>query len=370
MGMYSFESSAIETFASIKVVGVGGAGGNAVNRMIQSELRGVEFIVVNTDAQDLLKSDAETRIRIGDRTTRGLGTGGNPALGEKAAEESRDELAEVLRGADMVFITAGMGGGTGTGASPVIAEIARETGALTVAVVTKPFSREGHVRAANADQGIAKLKEKVDAIIVVPNDRLLQMAKADLSVREAFRMADEILRHGIEGISELITNTGYINLDFADVRSVMNGAGTAYMAIGIGSGDKRGREAAVAAIQSPLLEVSIEGAKGILVNVSSGDDILLSETDEILRVIQEVADAQANVILGMTFNEKLGHDLKVTLIATGFDEDKRPAKRINLSDIQGSPASDRESLFGSRGPRKDTDLPWFLQNTRNRTGAG
>jgi cell division protein FtsZ len=370
MNLYDFEPKGVDGFATIKVVGVGGAGGNAVNRMIQGELRGVEFIVVNTDAQDLLKSDAETRIRIGDRTTRGLGTGGNPAFGEKAAEESRDELAEVLRGADMVFITAGMGGGTGTGASPVIAEIAKETGALTVAVVTKPFAKEGPVRIANAEQGIAKLKEKVDAIIIVPNDRLLQIAKSDLSIREAFRMADEILRHGIEGISELITNTGYINLDFADVRSVMSGAGTAYMAIGIGSGEKRARDAIVAAIESPLLEVSIDGAKGILLNVSSGDDILVSETDEILRVTHEAAGGDANVIWGMAFDQKLGHELKVTLIATGFDDQKKQNKRLGMAERVGDLGVGRNSVLDPKLSSKDSEIPWFLENIRHRQSGG
>ncbi len=366
MGTYGFELSGLDGFATIKVVGVGGAGGNAVNRLIQGELRGVEFIAVNTDAQDLLKSDAETRIRIGDRTTRGLGTGGNPALGEKAAEESRDELAEVLRGADMVFITAGMGGGTGTGASPVIAEIARETGALTVAVVTKPFSGEGPVRMANAEQGIAKLKERVDAIIVVPNDRLLQIASSDLSIREAFMMADEVLRHGIEGISELITNTGYINLDFADVRAVMSRAGTAYMAIGIGSGEKRAREAVLAAIESPLLEVSLEGARGLLVNVASGDYPLVSETDEIFKGVREAAGAEANVFMGIAIHEKLGHDLKVTLIATGFDEQRKPSRRPTLAENFSSHGPERTTPSGLRPTAKESDIPWFLEGLRQR----
>ncbi len=362
MSLYGFEPAGTNGFATIKVVGVGGAGGNAVNRMIQAELRGVEFIVVNTDAQDLLKSDAATRIRIGDRTTRGLGTGGNPAFGQKAAEESREELADVIRGADMVFITAGMGGGTGTGASPVIAEIAKELGALTVAVVTKPFSVEGAVRMANAEQGIARLREKVDAIIIVPNDRLFQLAQRSLSIREAFKLADEILRHGIEGISELITSTGYINLDFADVKSIMSGSGTAYMAIGIASGENRAKDAISAAVESPLLEVSIEGAKGILVNITSGDDVLTPELEEVLGTVRRVAHAEANIISGLAFNEKLGSDLKVTLIATGFDEKAKPSRTLHSDNSthrdMGRPTVPRPQLA-----QKDGELPWFLDST-------
>jgi cell division protein FtsZ len=318
----------VENFAQIKVIGVGGGGSNAVNRMIRAEVKGVEFIAVNTDAQALLHSDAPTRIRIGDKLTKGLGSGGNPAVGGKAAEESSDELFDVLRGADMVFITAGMGGGTGTGAAPVIAQIAREAGALTVGVVTRPFTFEGSRRRLSAEEGINNLKQHVDTVITIPNDRLLQVADKKTSMLEAFRMADDVLRQGIQGIADLITEHGMINLDFADVKSIMSDAGSALMAIGRGSGDNRCIDAARMAIESPLLEISIDGAKGVLFNITGGEDLGILEVYEAAEIIQQAADPEANIIFGAVIDPQLGKDVKLTLIATGFDSLRRPPQQV------------------------------------------
>jgi cell division protein FtsZ len=309
----------VENFAQIKVLGVGGGGSNAVNRMIRAEVKGVEFIAVNTDAQALLHSDAPTRIRIGDKLTKGLGSGGNPGVGGKAAEESSDELFDVLRGADMVFITAGLGGGTGTGAAPVIAQIAREAGALTVGVVTRPFTFEGARRRTSAEEGYNNLKQHVDTLITIPNDRLLQVADKKTSMLEAFRMADDVLRQGIQGISDLITEHGMINLDFADVKSIMSDAGSALMAIGRGTGDNRCVDAARMAIESPLLEISIDGAKGVLFNITGGEDLGILEVYEAAEIIQQAADPEANIIFGAVIDPQMGKDVKLTLIATGFD---------------------------------------------------
>ncbi len=319
-----------ENFAQIKVIGVGGGGSNAINRMIQAGVKGVDFIAVNTDAQALVHSDAPTRIRIGDKLTKGLGSGGNPETGRRAADESSEELFEVLKGADMVFITAGMGGGTGTGASPIVAQISREIGALTVGVVTKPFTFEGSRRRLSAEEGITALKEQVDTLITIPNDRLLQIADKKTTLHEAFRIADDVLRQGIQGISDLITEPGLINLDFADVKSIMQVAGSALMAIGRGTGDSRCIDAARQAIELPLLEISIEGAKGVLFNVTGGADLGMLEVHEAASVIQQAADPEANIIFGAVIDPEMGADVKITLIATGFDSARRVEPRANF----------------------------------------
>jgi cell division protein FtsZ len=308
-----------ENFAQIKVVGVGGGGSNAVNRMIAEGLRGVDFIAVNTDAQALLMSDAPQRIRIGDKLTRGLGAGGNPEVGRKAAEESSDDLAETIRGADMVFVTCGMGGGTGTGAAPVIAEIAKSTGSLTIGVVTRPFSFEGTRRQTMATEGIELFKQAVDTLIIIPNDRLLEIVDKKASMTEAFRTADDVLRQGIQGISELITVPGLINLDFADVRSIMSGGGNALMSVGVATGEERAREAAETAVSSALLDVTIDGAQGILFNVTSGPNLSLFEVNEAAEIVRQKAHPDANIIFGAVIDENMDEELRITLIATGFE---------------------------------------------------
>lgn len=311
----------VEAFARIRVVGTGGSGRNAINHMINSRVRGVEFIVANTDAQDLHNSLAKKKIHIGKNLTRGLGTGMNPELGKRAAEETKEELQEALKGSDMVFIACGMGGGTGTGASPVVARTARELGALTVAVVTKPFSFEGAQRMRLAEQGLEELKKEVDALIVIPNDRLLATVEKQTTVKSAFAMCDDILRQAVEGISDLITTPGIINVDFADIRSVMENAGSALMGVGTASGDNRAVEAASKAISSPLLEISINGAKGVLFSVAGGDDLGMLEIQEAAKVITESIDPGAKVIFGTTKDDKLKkNEIKVTVIATGFPE--------------------------------------------------
>ncbi len=308
-----------ENFAQIKVVGVGGGGSNAVNRMIAEGLRGVDFIAVNTDAQALLMSDAPQRIRIGDKLTRGLGAGGNPEVGHKAAEESSDDLEETINGADMIFVTCGMGGGTGTGAAPVIAEIAKATGALTIGVVTRPFSFEGSRRQNLAMEGIEALKEKVDTLIIIPNDRLLEIVDKKASMTAAFRTADDVLRQGIQGISELITVPGLINLDFADVRSIMSGGGTSLMSVGVSAGDNRAVDAAESAVSSSLLDVTIDGAQGLLFNITSGPNLSLFEVNEAAEIIRTKAHPDANIIFGAVIDESLDEELRITLIATGFE---------------------------------------------------
>jgi cell division protein FtsZ len=305
--------------AVIKVVGIGGGGVNAVNRMIEAGLRGVEFTAVNTDAQTLLMSDAEVKLDIGRETTRGLGAGSDPDLGRRAAEEHADEIEEILKGADMVFITAGEGGGTGTGGAPIVAEVARNLGALTIGVVTRPFGFEGRKRATQADLGISELKKAVDTLIVVPNDRLLQVADASMPMIDAFRMADQVLYQGVDGITSLITTPGLINLDFADVRSIMAGAGSALMGIGIGSGQDRAPEAAKAAISSPLLESSIDGAKGILLSIGGPTDLTLHEVNSAADAITRVAHPDANIIFGAVVDDALGDEVRVTVVAAGFD---------------------------------------------------
>ncbi len=309
-----------ESCARIKVIGVGGGGCNAVNRMIDEGLQGLEFIAVNTDSQDLIASKAGTRIRIGEKSTRGLGAGGNPEVGRTAAEESRDEIREALNGADMVFITAGMGGGTGTGAAPIVAEISREIGALTIGVVTKPFSFEGPRRTKSALSGIENLKKNADTLIVIPNDRLLQIVDKKASIKSAFMQADDVLRQGIQGISELITVPGLINLDFADVRSIMSEGGAALMAIGIGEGEDRARKAAEKAINNELLDIAITGARGILFNITGGEDMTLFEVNEAAAIIRESADKDVNLIFGAVIDPSLNDQIRITVVATGYPD--------------------------------------------------
>jgi len=313
-----------ETLAKIKVVGVGGGGNNAVNRMIVAGLQGVDFISVNCDAQALLLSKAQNRIQIGEKLTKGLGAGANPEIGQKAAEESREIIIEQLRGTDMVFVTAGMGGGTGTGAAPIVAECAREAGALTVGVVTKPFSFEGKRRMNQAEAGIVTLKERVDTLITIPNDRLLQVIDRRTSMIDAFRIADDVLRQGVQGISDLISVPGLINADFADVKTIMSNAGSALMGIGTATGDNGAVAAAEAAIKSPLLEASIEGARGVLFNITGGKDLSLFDVTEASNIITEAVDPDANIIFGAVIDEKLDDEIRVTVIATGFNG-KNPA---------------------------------------------
>jgi len=333
-----------ENFAQIKVVGVGGGGSNAVNRMIAEGLRGVEFIAVNTDAQALLMSDAPQRIRIGDKLTRGLGAGGNPEVGKKAAEESSDDLEEVIAGADMIFVTCGMGGGTGTGAAPVIAEIAKSTGALTIGVVTRPFGFEGSRRQNLAIDGIESLKEQVDTLIVIPNDRLLEIVDKRASMTDAFRTADDVLRQGIQGISELITVPGLINLDFADVRSIMTGGGASLMSVGVATGENRAVAAAESAVSSSLLDVTIEGAKGILFNITSGPNLSLYEVNEAAEIVRQKAHPEANIIFGAVIDENLDEELRITLIATGFEEAIAKRKPV----VAGTPKPAPEPVSDSK----------------------
>ncbi len=339
----------IGEFAQIKVVGVGGGGSNAVNRMIVAGLKGVEFIAVNTDAQSLFLSEAVKKIQIGTKLTKGLGAGANPDIGRQAAEESREEIVQSLQGSDMVFVTAGMGGGTGTGAAPIIAQAAREIGALTVGVVTRPFSFEGRRRQVQAEQGIKELKEKVDTLIVIPNDRLLQVVEKRTPILEAFRIADDVLRQGVQGISDLIAVPGLINLDFADVKTIMQETGSALMGIGVGSGENRTVEAASAAISSPLLETSIEGARGVLLNITGGADLGLFEVNEAADIVAEAADPEANIIFGAVIDENMKDEVRVTVIATGFDEVPVVKGRIHEEITRGNFTS------------SDLDIPAFLR---------
>jgi len=315
-----------ESFARIKVVGIGGGGCNAVNRMIDEGLSGIEFIAVNTDSQALQFSKAKVRVRIGDNSTRGLGAGGNPRIGRVAAEESAEELYEVLKGSDMVFVTAGLGGGTGTGAAPIIAQIAKEIGALTIGVVTRPFTFEGNQRAKAAEGGAAALKEHADTLIIIPNDRLLQIVDKRASLNDAFKVADDVLRQGIQGISELITVPGLINLDFADVRTIMSEGGAALMAVGQASGEDRATKAAEIAISNQLLDVTIDGARGILFNVTGGESLKLFEVNQAAAIIKETAHPDVNLIFGAVIDENMGEDLRITVIATGFEGTSISAK--------------------------------------------
>ena len=324
--------SELDNFASIKVVGVGGSGNNAVTRMINSKLRGIDFVAINTDAQALSHNEAPIKIQIGKETTRGLGAGADPEIGRRAIEENKEEIYEALKGTDMVFITCGMGGGTGTGASPYVADISKELGALTVGVVTKPFAFEGQRRRKVAEQGIADLKDRVDTLITIPNDRLLQVIDKKTSLFDAFGIVDDVLRQGVQGISDLIVLHGIINVDFADVKAIMANAGSALMGIGRGNGDNRAIEAARAAIESPLLELSIDGAKGILFNITGGPDLGMYEIDEAAKAITEAADADANIIFGAIIDEAMQGEVKITVIATGFEgEERRPIKKSSTS---------------------------------------
>ncbi|MFI5985731.1 cell division protein FtsZ [Streptomyces sp. NPDC051555] len=316
--------------AVIKVIGVGGGGVNAINRMIEVGLKGVEFIAINTDAQALLMSDADVKLDVGRELTRGLGAGANPAVGRKAAEDHREEIEEVLKGADMVFVTAGEGGGTGTGGAPVVANIARSLGALTIGVVTRPFTFEGRRRANQAEDGIAELREEVDTLIVIPNDRLLSISDRQVSVLDAFKSADQVLLSGVQGITDLITTPGLINLDFADVKSVMSEAGSALMGIGSARGDDRAVAAAEMAISSPLLEASIDGARGVLLSISGGSDLGLFEINEAAQLVSEAAHPEANIIFGAVIDDALGDEVRVTVIAAGFDGGQPPARRDNV----------------------------------------
>ncbi|MCX4667825.1 cell division protein FtsZ [Streptomyces sp. NBC_01381] len=325
--------------AVIKVIGVGGGGVNAINRMIEVGLKGVEFIAINTDAQALLMSDADVKLDVGRELTRGLGAGANPAVGRKAAEDHREEIEEVLKGADMVFVTAGEGGGTGTGGAPVVANIARSLGALTIGVVTRPFTFEGRRRANQAEDGIAELREEVDTLIVIPNDRLLSISDRQVSVLDAFKSADQVLLSGVQGITDLITTPGLINLDFADVKSVMSEAGSALMGIGSARGDDRAVAAAEMAISSPLLEASIDGARGVLLSISGGSDLGLFEINEAAQLVSEAAHPEANIIFGAVIDDALGDEVRVTVIAAGFDGGQPPSKRDN---VLGSASAKRE----------------------------
>jgi cell division protein FtsZ len=344
--------------AVIKVVGVGGGGTNAVNRMVDAGLSGVEFIAVNTDAQALMMCDADVKIHIGSHATRGLGAGADPTVGHAAAQESRDELKEALKGADMIFVTAGEGGGTGTGGAPIVAELGRELGALTVGVVTRPFGFEGRKRAQQAEQGIESLRDRVDTLIVIENDRLLQVVEKQTSVVDAFRIADDVLRQGVQGITDLITVPGLVNLDFADVRTIMRDAGSALMGIGVGSGENRATEAARSAVSSPLLESSIEGATGILLNITGGPEIGLFEVNEAAEVVTSAADQNANIIFGAVIDEAMGDAVRVTVIATGFGGQRRRRRRELGSE---APVPAAAGGF-ERTSGEALDVPSFLRD--------
>ncbi len=344
----------MEQFASIKVIGVGGGGSNAINRMIGAGLKGVEFIAVNTDAQALFLTNAGTKIQLGQELTRGLGAGADPDIGRQAAEESQDMIREAVSGADMVFITAGMGGGTGTGAAPIISEIAKEQGALTVGVVTKPFPFELRKRQIQAEEGIKSLKEKVDTLIVIPNERLLQIVEKRTPILEAFRMVDDVLRQGVQGISDLITVPGIINLDFADVKTIMSETGTALMGVGISSSENRSAEAARSAITSPLLETTIDGAKGILINITGGESLGLYEIHEAADIISAQADTDANIIFGAVIDESMQDEVRVTVIATGFE--RKGGKRQNVVEADFS-----KTRFASGS---DIDTPAFMRRQK------
>ncbi len=373
------QASQVESFARIKVVGVGGGGCNAVNRMIAEGLQGVEFVAINTDAQALLMANAPTRVRIGDKLTRGLGSGGDPETGQKAAEESADELYEVLKGSDMIFITSGMGGGTGTGACPIVAQIAKEVGALTIGVVTRPFTFEGYGRIQTSEQGINKLKEQSDTLIVIPNDRLLQIVNKKASLQEAFSAADDVLRQGVQGISELITMPGLINLDFADVRTIMSEGGAALMAMGRGDGEDRARMAAEQAISSQLLDITIDGARGILFNVRGGPDLTLFEVNQAAAIIKETAHPDVNLIFGAVIDPEMGDDVRVTVIATGFERSggmprrliERRRVRHEDPDAASDAPAEAELPVEQPAPQQfqprtfnteDLDIPTFLRN--------
>jgi cell division protein FtsZ len=359
----------MEHFAQIKVIGVGGGGNNAVNRMISSGLRGVEFISINTDKQALFLSKANTKIQIGDKLTKGLGAGGNPDIGEKAAEESKDEISQAIKGADMVFVTAGMGGGTGTGGTPVVAQIAKEMGILTVGVVTKPFTFEGRKRMQHAERGVENLKGIVDTLVTIPNDRLLQVAEKKTSIIDAFRIADDVLRQGVQGISDLIAIPGLVNLDFADVKTIMTDTGLAHMGIGRASGESRAEEAAKMAIQSPLLETSIEGAKGVLLNITGGPDLGIFEVNIAAELVQKSADPDANIIFGAVIDENLRDEMLITVIATGFDRSpriKKPVVKEPGKEEKEKTGEKVEDDIDKKFNEDELDIPTFLRRNRFR----
>ncbi|MDQ1146792.1 cell division protein FtsZ [Bacillus sp. SORGH_AS 510] len=375
--MLEFDTN-LDSLATIKVIGVGGGGNNAVNRMIEHGVQGVEFIAVNTDAQALNLSKAEVKMQIGAKLTRGLGAGANPEVGKKAAEESKEQIEEALRGADMVFVTAGMGGGTGTGAAPVIAQIARDLGALTVGVVTRPFTFEGKKRSNQASGGIGAMKEAVDTLIVIPNDRLLEIVDKSTPMLEAFREADNVLRQGVQGISDLIAVPGLINLDFADVKTIMSNKGSALMGIGVSAGENRAAEAAKKAISSPLLETSIDGAQGVLMNITGGTNLSLYEVQEAADIVATASDQEVNMIFGSVINENLKDEIIVTVIATGFNEEGIQQKVTRPSFGQAKPAvgpvkrehkreeAPQEPVRTTHVAQEETlDIPTFLRN-RNR----
>ncbi len=356
--------------ATIKVIGVGGAGNNAVNRMIDIGIKGVDFIAVNTDRQALQTSRANTKIQIGEKITRGLGAGANPDIGAQSAEESKSEIAEVLRGADMVFVTAGMGGGTGTGAAPIVASTAKEMGILTIGVVTKPFTFEGKKRLSQAERGIESLKGKVDTLVVIPNDKLLQIIDRKTSIIEAFKMADDILRQGVQGISDLIAIPGLVNLDFADVKTIMLNQGMAHMGVGKAAGENRAEDAAKEAIQSPLLETSIEGAKGVIINITGGSDLGLHEVNTAAELVQRSVDPEANIIFGTVTDTSMNDEIQITVIATGFEKNNAPISSIGVDNIVSKtwekkinaiPASTETS-----SSQNDLDIPSFLRKTKNK----
>ncbi|MFR7874526.1 MAG: cell division protein FtsZ [Christensenellales bacterium] len=360
------DNTMLDGTATIKVIGVGGAGTNAVNRMVDSGIRGVEFIAVNTDRQALLLSKAGSKIQIGEKITRGLGAGANPDIGAQAAEESKAEIAEALRGADMVFVTAGMGGGTGTGAAPIVAAAAKEMGILTIGVVTKPFTFEGKKRLTQADRGIESLKGKVDTLVVIPNDKLLQIIDRKTSIVEAFKMADDVLRQGVQGISDLIAIPGLVNLDFADVKTIMLNTGMAHMGIGRASGENRAEDAAKQAIQSPLLETSIEGARGVIINITGGANLGLHEVNTAAELVQRSVDPEANIIFGAVIDESLDEDITITVIATGFEKDEKTVPTIG--DITNSKtwSTKSTSVSDNSNSSNDLDIPTFLRNNKRK----
>ena len=363
------DNTMLDGTATIKVIGVGGAGNNAVNRMVDSGIKGVEFTAVNTDRQTLLVSKAATKIQIGEKITRGLGAGANPDIGAQAAEESKAEIAEALRGADMVFVTAGMGGGTGTGAAPIVAAAAKEMGILTIGVVTKPFTFEGKKRLSQAERGIESLKGKVDTLVVIPNDKLLQIIDRKTSIIEAFKMADDVLRQGVQGISDLIAIPGLVNLDFADLKTIMLNTGMAHMGIGRASGENRAEDAAKQAIQSPLLETSIEGARGVIINITGGTNLGLHEVNTAAELIQRSVDPEANIIFGAVIDESLDEDILVTVIATGFENDRNPlSSGTPVGDIIDK-AWDRKlnsipMSTDSSNSSDNLDIPSFLRKNK------
>ena len=358
----------MQEFANIKVIGCGGGGSNAVNRMIIEGLKNVEFIAINTDKQALLLSHATQKIQIGDKLTKGLGAGANPEIGKKAAEESKDEISEAINGADMVFITAGMGGGTGTGAAPVVAEIAKSLGILTVGVVTKPFPFEGRRRMKHAEMGIENLKQRVDTLVTIPNERLLTMVDKKTTLLESFKLADDVLRQGVQGISDLITIPGLVNLDFADVRAVMVDKGLAHMGVGYGAGETRAQDAAKQAISSPLLETSIVGATGVLLNVTGGADLGLLEINEAAEIVQEAADPDANIIFGAVIDETLKDEIRITVIATGFEKSAREMNGGQSAEEKTSEtlmsASEKEVATSSQSLEDELDIPAFLRRQK------